>query len=517
MNEELFTKYKITSLIASGYLVLWYIFDINISKIEIIKEIGINEEKPIVYVLISIIVFCSIEGMLEFSKVDKKAWQNKIQTLCLAIIPISSIVLTYPKIISNSVLNDSSRVDLIIPFTLSIIVAFLASILHYGITTSLVFYKLRKTLLPGQIFTKFLFSSLIIVSIYFNSFFINGYSEYAVLLRFLIFTFFFVVTFIILSPKEKLFTREKLIWLSKKSESLDRQVEVCEHSKTLRNPISMPNKKIHKKIMNHINKEGEYARKGIFPRFTMIKEFQFTQLDNKLIPSSEQLQDEDLAINVSFIEKSNGKIVHTEDIKFKYIKQACNELSSLPVGNDIRSFLTPMATKAYQLQKFNESDVNKLLFELSMHDDNLKELKSLVKTRNPDINHKNEDGWTALLIAVANGQENTAKFLLQKAADTSSSTKHGASPLHFACKYGILPLCKLLISYHAEIDQKDIDGSTPLMLAAQYGHGEIVQFLLENGADAKLTNFYDKSALDFATDSNYGEICRHIKKHLSNK
>ena len=199
------------------------------------------------------------------------------------------------------------------------------------------------------------------------------------------------------------------------------------------------------------------------------------------------------------------------------IKQACNEISSLPVGNDIRSFLTPMASKAYQLQKLNESDSNKLLYELSMHDKNLKELKSLLKTRTPNVNHKNEDGWTALLIAVANGQENIAKFLLQKAADTSISTKHGASPLHFASKYGSLALCKLLISYHAEIDQKDIDGSTPLMLAAKYGHGEIVKILLESGADALLTNFYDKSALDFATDNNYGEICRNIKKYSSNK
>jgi len=189
----------------------------------------------------------------------------------------------------------------------------------------------------------------------------------------------------------------------------------------------------------------------------------------------------------------------------------------LTLGNDIKSFLTPMASKAYSIHLFHESDPNELLLKFSYSDENIIYLKELLNDKNPDINYVGADGWTALLMSVANGEEKTAEYLLQKAADPDISTKHGATPLHFASKYGKFNLCKLLFDYHADINKRDIDGVTPLMLAARFGHNSIVKLLIQYGADAQLVDNMQKNALAYATEGKYGEICKQLRKKATEK
>jgi ankyrin repeat protein len=171
-----------------------------------------------------------------------------------------------------------------------------------------------------------------------------------------------------------------------------------------------------------------------------------------------------------------------------------------------------MASKAYSIQLFHESDPNELLLNFANSDENICYLKELLNNRDPDINHVGENGWTALLVSVANGEEKTVKYLLQRAADPNISTKHGATPLHFASKYGNFYLCKLLLDYHADINKRDIDGSTPLMMSGRFGHSAIVKLLIQYGADSELIDNKQKTALDYAIEGKYGEICKQLRK-----
>jgi ankyrin repeat protein len=191
---------------------------------------------------------------------------------------------------------------------------------------------------------------------------------------------------------------------------------------------------------------------------------------------------------------------------------ACEQVPKLTYGNDVRGFLTPMASKAYSIQELQEGDPNELLLNFADRDENISSLKELIKNKNPDINYVRADGWTALLLSVANGEEKNAEYLLQKAADPNISTKHGATPLHFASQYGKLSLCKLLLDYHADINKCDIDGTTPLMKAARFGHNAIVKLLIQTGADTQLIDNKQKNALTYATEGKYGEICKQLRK-----
>lgn len=515
MNQELFNKFKITSLLASGILVLWYFLDIDISKIEFIKDVGLKNQQIIAYILISLILFCSIEGVLEFTKNPDRSLQSNIQLWLLILLPMCCIILAYPKIILNSVLGDTSRLDLVVPIISSIIAAFFANVLNFLLVSSLVFYKFRKTLLPKQILSFIFFASLIVLTVFSNGLFSKDQSVESLVFRNITFAIIFIVSYFAISPREAFFSEEALEVLAKKSESLDRSVETYEYIKSSGKPLLKTKNRIHRQIMRYIQNNDEEKRKSIFPRFIMLKELSFKVEGEHFVPSNNDIQDEDFVLRVNFIQKQDGATIKTEDVKYKYIKQACKEVSKIAVGNDIRSFLTPMSTKAYYLHKLHEHDANELLLMMAGNDENLSQLKELFQKRNPEINFLAENGWSALLISVANGQEKTAKYLLQKAADPSISTKHGASPLHFASIYGKLSLCKLLIDYRADINQIDIHGSTPLMLAAKNGHGAIVKYLLDKGAVVNLKNYNNKTAIDFATEGNFGEICRNLKKHIS--
>ncbi len=320
--------------------------------------------------------------------------------------------------------------------------------------------------------------------------------------------------FIALAPRKKVFSEERLDRLEKQSASIDRQVETSEYVSSLRKSLSLPKKKIYKRIMTIIKGMGEEQIKSTFPKFIMLKEIAFKEAGAHLVPIVEGANDDELVIRVNLIKKDTQEILKSEDISFKYVKMACEQVPKLISGNDIKGFLTPMATKAYSIHLFHESDPNELMLYFAFSDEEINNLKELFKNRNPNINHVASNGWSALLTSVANGAEKTTKYLLQKAADPSISTKHGATPLHFAAKYGKLSLCELLIHYKADVNQRDIDGLTALMLASKYGHNSIVKLLIQCGADSQMVDDVQKSALTYATEGNFGEICKQLKNKI---
>ena len=513
MNQELFSKYRIISLVASGFLVLWYFFDVNISKINFLKNLGLQNQQQISYILVFVIIFCIVESLIEYSKNNHKSWQSKLQMLILIILPITSFIISYPKLTSGTFFQGTGRLDLAIPIIASFFTSIAALRLSFDINMVLFFYKFRKTILPIQVGTLVFSSVLIILGIAFITLFGGKEDLFVFLLRYLIFAILFLISFIALAPKEKIFSEKELDCLEKKSDSLDRQVETSEYVSSLKRPISFPKKKIHKNIMKTIRRGEEEERKAIFSRFIMLEKIAFKEVGDHFIPIVEGANDDDSVIRVNIIKKDTEKIVESEDVKFKYFKMACEQSSKLIYGNDIRSFLTPMAFKAYSIHLFHENDPNELMLKFaSGGDEYLSNLKELFKTRNPDINYVASNGWTALLLSVANGEEQTAEYFLQKAADPDVSTKHGTTPLHFASKYGKVSLCTLLIDFHADVNHRDIDGSTPLMMAARFGHNSIVKLLIQYDADPQIVDAKQKTALNYATKGKYGEICKQLRK-----
>jgi len=431
--------------------------------------------------------------------------------IILIVIPLISFTVSYPKLTVNTFLQETRRIDLIVPFIAAAFTSIAALQLSFDINLISIFYKLRKTILPVQILVLLFSTALVLLGIVSITLFIGKDNIAIFPIRYPIFAITFMISFIALAPSKNPYFEDKLDWLAKKSASLDRQVETSEYVASLRNPLSVPKKRFHKKIMKTIRKGDEEQRKHIFPRFIMLKEISFKEVGAHFVPTIEDTDDDEPVLRVNLIQKDTEEIVESKDINFKYVKMACEQVPKLTSGNDIRSFLTPMATKAYSIHLFHESDPNELLLKFAASDENLSNLKELVKNRNPNINQIASNGWTALLISVANGEEKTVKYLLQKAADPNISNKHGATPLIFASKYGKLTLCKLLLDYQADVNQLDVDGATALMMAARFGHNAIVKLLIQYGSDPQLIDRHKKSALTYATEGNYGDICKYLK------
>jgi ankyrin repeat protein len=121
------------------------------------------------------------------------------------------------------------------------------------------------------------------------------------------------------------------------------------------------------------------------------------------------------------------------------------------------------------------------LMEAVAHNDLTRAKRALAAK--PDINAKDEDGWTPLSTAIHSGSADMVRLLLQAGADPNVKDKDGWTPLMFAVTFGSVDMVKALLQARADLKARDKDGWTPLMFAVTYGSAEMVKLLLQAGAD----------------------------------
>ena len=214
MNQEVSNKYRTLSLVSSGFLVLWYFFDADISNISFLKDLGLQNQQIISYILIFIIIFCIAESLIEYSTNTNKSSQTKFQMVIHVILPILSIVISYPKITENTFLQETGRLDLVIPIIASLFTSVVALELSIEIQSLIVFYRFRRTILPIQVGSLVFITALIALGIASTTLFSDNKDIVSFLLRYFIFSISFLIAFLAISPKEKMFSEEELDFLT---------------------------------------------------------------------------------------------------------------------------------------------------------------------------------------------------------------------------------------------------------------------------------------------------------------
>ncbi|AAZ12019.1 Ankyrin repeats (3 copies), putative [Trypanosoma equiperdum] len=165
--------------------------------------------------------------------------------------------------------------------------------------------------------------------------------------------------------------------------------------------------------------------------------------------------------------------------------------------------------------KVNELDRNKCsALHKSASDGDVRVSKWLVE-HGAEVDQKDADDTTPLLMAVKMGKPDVAEYLIKQDANRDQADSHGNRPVHYCairCDYKIL---KILIDAGATVNVQNNDLNNPLHLAAIHQRPnsreweDLIELLLDSGCDPAVENASRKKPADY--------VGRSFKKFFSNE
>jgi ankyrin repeat protein len=134
------------------------------------------------------------------------------------------------------------------------------------------------------------------------------------------------------------------------------------------------------------------------------------------------------------------------------------------------------------------------------------------------VDHKNENGETALLKACYYGFTSIVNLLLEHKVDINTCNNVGDTPLILCSYYGYTgytegkytmkrknyeDIINSLLLMGADINKVNKYGQTPLMKAVEYGYIKIVNLLLSHKPDLTIVNNCGETVMSIATENEY--------------
>ncbi len=168
--------------------------------------------------------------------------------------------------------------------------------------------------------------------------------------------------------------------------------------------------------------------------------------------------------------------------------------------------------------------------------------KSLIK-KGADLEIKDEEGNTPLLLSIYRDRNDIAKLLIEKGVNLEVTNKYGHTPLSvsivsdnydivkllikkgadinripltmvtFNARFSDNDIVKLLIDNGINIESKNEDGDTALIYSVIYDQIDTVKLLLENGADVYARNNKGETVYDVVK----GKINFYAGLHNNNR
>jgi ankyrin repeat protein len=157
-----------------------------------------------------------------------------------------------------------------------------------------------------------------------------------------------------------------------------------------------------------------------------------------------------------------------------------------------------------------------LMLSITSWLDGFAKMKLLV-TKGAEVNAKNADGLTALMLAAQTMQRGALMYLLRESADANATDGSGATALtllaanvrHRAVDSRDYPaMIQALAKTSSSEEQRDAEGMTPLMWAAISDLPEAVTPLLEKGADINARSRDGRTVLMWAASANAEKTVR---------
>lgn len=106
----------------------------------------------------------------------------------------------------------------------------------------------------------------------------------------------------------------------------------------------------------------------------------------------------------------------------------------------------------------------------------------IIDSGKADLNAKDSEGKTPLIVALTVGEKEIAEALIAKGVDIKAKDKNDLTALNAALRGGQAEVATALIEKGADVNAADKTGTTPLMLAQQRGLTDVVALLKQKGA-----------------------------------
>ena len=155
-------------------------------------------------------------------------------------------------------------------------------------------------------------------------------------------------------------------------------------------------------------------------------------------------------------------------------------------------------------------DKSEILFHLIGLSVKKSVINYFLKKSGTDVNVRDEEGTTILMLAVQHKRRVIVQLLLDKGADVHAKNNYGNTALMWASEKGHAEIVSLLLTAGANPNAKNNYDDTALMWASEKGHNEIVAQLLQAGADVHAKNNYGNTALILASEAGHNEIVAQL-------
>ena len=116
-----------------------------------------------------------------------------------------------------------------------------------------------------------------------------------------------------------------------------------------------------------------------------------------------------------------------------------------------------------------------------------------------------------LIIAAGKGDITTVESLIGKGADVNARDAEDWTALMLAGKGGHTGVVKAVLEKDAKVNMKNVYGFTALMWAAKGGHTDTVKAMLDKGADVSIKNMGGLTALIYAASEGHMNIAELLK------
>jgi ankyrin repeat protein len=270
--------------------------------------------------------------------------------------------------------------------------------------------------------------------------------------------------------------------------------------------------KNNNKLINMKNNEGDTAL------FIAIKSYRGIKIISFLIQLGSRLDEVDRNGSCPLMIAAE----YRNFLAFKYILRFHKDLNFKNYNNDTPLIISSKSNNT-SMVKLLLSEKNKLttipgfdskyLEEMNAYDKDGDDNFKIEELKNVKINEQNNEGETALLIAVIKKNFENIFTLISSGADPKISNNKNETPLMIAVRLGDEKVVDLILSVQKDIDDIDINHETALMIAIKNGEFVIAYRLLQRGADFTIRDKDFRTPLMIASCSNAGyEVADFILK-----